>query len=167
MFLTIWPWYGSYWIVQKSQKCIFEWSKEQKTRFLAVFLSLVWWINLMSHIVIVLNVCQHSAMLSDRKWSFKRSQKVHLWMIQSVKKEVFGHYPDFGVLDQLDIAYCDSTKCFLTIGNVTRSLRIIQTPRKCIFEWSIEPKIRFLAIFRSFVCWIDLILHILIVLNVF
>ena len=92
--------------------------------------------------------------------------KMHLWMIQSVKKEVFGHYPDLGVLDQLDIAYCDTTKCFLTIGNVTRSLRIIQKPRKCIFEWATEPKIRFSAIFRRLACWIDLVLHIVIVLNV-
>ena len=56
---------------------------------------------------------------------------------------------------------------FLTFGNVTRSWRIIQTSRKCIFEWSIEPKMRFLAIFLSLVCWIDLILHIVIVLNVY
>ena len=33
-------------------------------------------------------------------------------MIQKVKKEVFGHFLEFGLLDQLDIAYCDSTKCF-------------------------------------------------------
>ena len=31
-------------------------------------------------------------------------------MIQSAKKEVFGHYPEFALLNRLDIAYCDSTK---------------------------------------------------------
>ena len=37
------------------------------------------------------------------------------------KKEVFGHFLEFGVLDRLDIAYCDSAKCFSTFGNVTMS----------------------------------------------
>ena len=39
-------------------------------------------------------------------------------MIQSAKKEVFGHFMQFGLSDRLDIAYCDSTTCFPTIGNV-------------------------------------------------
>ena len=93
--------------------------------------------------------------------------KMHYWMIQRAKNEVFGHFQEFGLLDRLDIAYCDSTKCFPTFGNVTRSWRIIQRSQKCIFEWSKRPKKRFLAIFWSLVCWIDLILHIVIVLNVF
>ena len=38
-------------------------------------------------------------------------------MIQKAKNEVFGHSLEFGLLDRLDIAYCDSTKCFLTFGN--------------------------------------------------
>ena len=33
-------------------------------------------------------------------------------MIQRAKKEVFGRFLEFGLLDRLDIAYCDSTKCF-------------------------------------------------------
>ena len=33
-------------------------------------------------------------------------------MIQSTKKEVFGHFNEFGLLGGVDIAYCDSTKCF-------------------------------------------------------
>ena len=93
--------------------------------------------------------------------------KMHFWMIQRAKKEVFGHFLEFGLLDRLDIAYCDSTKCFPTFGNITRSWRIIQRSLKCIFEWSKEPKNRFSAIFWSLICWIDLILHIMIVLNVF
>ena len=30
-------------------------------------------------------------------------------MIQKAKKEVFGHFLEFGLLDRLDIADCDST----------------------------------------------------------
>ena len=92
--------------------------------------------------------------------------EMHFWMIQKAKKEVFCHFLEFGLLDRLDIAYCDRTKCFLTFGNVTRSWRIIQRSQKCIFEWSKRPKKRFLAIFLSLVFWINLILHIVIVLNV-
>ena len=93
--------------------------------------------------------------------------KMHFWMIQKVKKEVFGHFLEFGLLDRLDIAYCDSTKCFTTFGNITRSWRIIQRSQKCIFGWSKRPKKRFSAIFLSLVGWIDLILHIVVELNVF
>ena len=39
-------------------------------------------------------------------------------MIQRAPKEVFGHFREFGLLDRLDVAYCDSTKCFLTFVNV-------------------------------------------------
>ena len=59
LFLNIWQWYCLCWIIQKSQNCIFEWSKEPK-------------------------------------------------------KEGFGHFLEFGLLDWLDIAYDDKTKCFLT-----------------------------------------------------
>ena len=93
--------------------------------------------------------------------------KMHFWMIQRAKKEVFGHFLEFGLLDWLDIAYGDSNKCFPTFGNFIMSWRIIQRSQKCIFEWSKEPQKRFLAIFLSLVCWIDLILHIVTVLNVF
>ena len=93
--------------------------------------------------------------------------KMHFWMIQKPKKEVFGHFLEFGLLDRLDIAYCERIKCFPTFGNVTRSWRIIQRSQISIFEWSKRPKMRFLAIFLSLVCWIGLILHSVIVLNVY
>ena len=60
--------------------------------------------------------------------------KMHFWMIQRAKKEVFGHFLEFGLLDWLDIAYCDSTKCFPPVANVTRSWKIIQKPQKCNFD---------------------------------
>ena len=96
-----------------------------------------------------------------------RITEMHSWMIQRAKNEVFGHFLEFGLLDQLDIAYCDSTKWSTTFGDVTRSRRIIQRSQISILEWSKWPKMRFLAIFLSLVCWIDLILHIVIVLNVY
>ena len=99
-------------------------------------------------------------------WIIQKSQKMHFWMIQRATIEVFGHVLVFGLLYRLDIAYYDSSKCFPTFGNVTRSWRIIQKSQKCIFEWSKVPKKRFLDIFRSFVCWIDLIMHIVKELNV-
>ena len=109
------------------------------------------------------NVWQRYQVMKDHS----KIAKMHFWMIQSAKKEVFDHFQEFGLLDWLDNAYCERTKRFPTIGNVTRSWWIIQRSQKCIFEWSKRPKKRFLAIFLSLVCWIDLILHIVIVLNVF
>ena len=79
----------------------------------------------------------------------------------------FGHFLNFGTSDGLCIAYYDCTKCSTAFANVTRSQRVIQKSQKCIFEWSKEPKKRFLVIFCGLVCWVDLILHIVIVLNVF
>ena len=83
------------------------------------------------------------------------------------QNEVFSHFLQIGWSDQLDIAYCDSTERLRPFCNITRSCRIIQKSKKCIFEWSEEPKKRFLVIFCSLVCWVDLILHIVKVLNVF
>ena len=93
--------------------------------------------------------------------------KMYFWMIQRAKIEVLGHFLECGLFYRLDIAYCDCTQCFTTFGKVTRSWEIIQKSRKCIFEWSKEPKKSVLVIFWSLVFWIDLILHIAIVLNVF
>ena len=55
-------------------------------------------------------------------------------MIQKPKKQLFGYFLEFGLLDRLDIAYCERTKCFPTFGNGTSSRRIIQRLQKCIFE---------------------------------
>ena len=165
MVLTIWLSFCSWWIIQKSQKCIFEWSKGPKKRFLAIFRSLVCWADLILHIMIELNVFQHLPTSPGRKGSVKIRKK-HFWMIQRAKIEVFGHFLEFGLLDRLDIAYCDRTKCFPTFGNLTRSRGIIQKSQKSIFEWSKGQKERFLANFWSLVGWIDLISHIVIKLIV-
>ena len=76
--------------------CIFEWSKQPKMRFLAVFWSLVCWIDLILHITIVLN-------------EFQNVTKMHYWMIQRAKKEVFGRFLDFILLDRLDIKFRSQT----------------------------------------------------------
>ena len=88
-------------------------------------------------------------------------RKKHFWMVQRPKMKVFGHFLEFSLLD------FDVTKCFLTFGNGTRLWKIIQKSQKCIFEWSKEQKNSFMASSWTSVCWIDLILHILMVLNVF
>ena len=88
-------------------------------------------------------------------------------MQKIAKNEVFGYFQEFGLLDRLDIAYCDSTKCFPSFGNVTRSLRTIQKSLKFIFEWSKEQKIEVFAHFLEFglldrldIAWISLKMHI-------
>ena len=91
--------------------------------------------------------------------------KMHFWMIQSAKIQVFGCFLDLGLLEPLDIAYFGRTICFSTFGNTTRSWWVIQKPSKCVFEWSKEPKNRFLAIYLCQVCWIDLLLPKVIQLN--
>ena len=65
---------------------------------------------------------------NDTRWwrIIQKSQKCIFEGSKEPKKEVFDHFLGFGLLDRLDIAYCDSTKCFLTFGNITRSWRIIQ-----------------------------------------
>ena len=93
--------------------------------------------------------------------------KIHFWMVQRAQKEVFGHFLEFGLLDRLDVAYCDSTKCLPTFDNVTRSCKIIQRSQKCIFEWSKRPKMSILAIWSSLTCLNGLILQMMIVENVF
>ena len=99
-----------------------------------------------------------------RSWTIIQKSQKCFWMIQGAKKEVFGHFLVFGLFD---IAYCDITKCLPTSGNINRSWRIVQRSQKFIFEWSKEPKNTFLAIFWSLDCLIGMILHIVIVLDIF
>ena len=90
-----------------------------------------------------------------------------LWMIQSAKKDIFGRFMDLGLLDLLDIAYYDGSKCISTFGTVTRSWKMILKTQKCIFERPTKAKKKFMAIFCGLGCWIDLLSHILMVLNSF
>ena len=81
-------------VILKSQKCIFEWSKEPIKRFLAIFGILVCCIDLILHIVMALNVFQDLATLPGHEGSFKSLLNA-FWMMWSAKKEVFGHFLEF------------------------------------------------------------------------
>ena len=77
----------------------FEWS----IQLLAIFLSLVHRINLILHILTILNGVNNLVMI----WlmlDHSKSRKIHFWMIQRDKNWVFGHFLDLGLLDWLDIA---------------------------------------------------------------
>ena len=89
-------------------------------RFLAIFWSLVCWIDLILHIVIVLNVLQLSAIIPGHEGSFKGRKNAFLDDPKGQKRG-FGHFLEFGLLDRLDIVYYDSTRCLPTLGNITRS----------------------------------------------
>ena len=71
--------------------------KSQKKRFLAIFWSLVCWIDLILHIMKALYALQHLSAL------IHKSQRC-IFEYKEPKKEVFGHFLDFGLLDRLDIA---------------------------------------------------------------
>ena len=62
----------------------------------------------------------------DQKWS-ENGQKG--------KKEVLGHFLEFGLWDRLDIAYCDFTLYSLTFDKITRSCWITRKSEKCSFGW--------------------------------
>ena len=61
--------------------------------------------------MIEVTVFQNLIVLPGHQGSFK-SLKMPFWMILSAKKEVVGHFLDYGLLNRLDIAYCDTTECF-------------------------------------------------------
>ena len=86
-------------------------------RFLAIFLSLVCWFDLILHIVIVLNVFQLSAALPRHGGPFKNHKNQFLNDPKCEK----GGFLDLGLMDRLDIAYYDRTICFPTLGNTSRS----------------------------------------------
>ena len=70
-----------------------------------------------------------------------------------------------GLLDWLVFAYYDRTKCFPIFSKTTRSWSITQKSKKCIFELFNDSKKRFLAIILTYLSWVNLILHMVIVQN--
>ena len=60
-----------------------------------------------------INVFQLSAASQGHEGSFKKYKNAFLNDSKS-QKEVFGHFLELGLLDRLDVAYCDSTECFPT-----------------------------------------------------
>ena len=87
----------------KILKMHFEWSKEPKWRFLAVFWSLVCWTDLILHIVIVLNVFQLLATLPCHEGSFKNHKNAFLNDPRSKKR---GFWPFSGVWSVGSTWYC-------------------------------------------------------------
>ena len=103
---TIWPSLKSCWIIQKSEKCIFEWSKLPKMSFFAIFSSLLYRTDLILHILIEVNCVHHSAIV----WLMLNHAKMHFWMIQIAKNNVFGHFLDFLPNHFLSFGRFDSSK---------------------------------------------------------
>ena len=115
MILTSGVSYRPCWIIQKSQKCLFEWSKGPKKWFLAIFLSYVHWIDFKLHILIIINDLDTWAVISPML-DHSKITKMPFWMIQRAKNEVFGHFLEFGASDRLQIAYSDYTKWCWQVG---------------------------------------------------
>ena len=86
-------------------------------------------------------------------------------MTQGAKKEVFGHFLELGSLDRLHIAYCDIAKQSSRFGDVVTQVFHVDHSIITSRWYQMTCFDPFLAIFLSFVHWIDFILHILIVLN--
>ena len=61
--------------------------------------------------MIELNVFQHLATSPGRDRPFKNHTNPFL-NDPNCKREVFGHFQEFGLMNRLDIAYCDRTQCF-------------------------------------------------------
>ena len=68
------------------------------------------------------NIRQHFQVMMGQS----KTLKTRFWMIQIAKKQVFGHFLDLGLLDRLDIADFDRSKCPSTFSKVARSQRIVQ-----------------------------------------
>ena len=87
----------------------FGWSKKPKNRFLAIFWSLVCWIDFILHIVMVLIfsiIWQRQLVMKDQS----KVTKIHCWMIQGAIKT--GFWPFFGVWSIGSTWYCmDWSRC--------------------------------------------------------
>ena len=121
MILTSGLSYRPCWIIQKSQKCLFQWSKQPKMRFLVIFLSLVHWIYLILHILIELNglhaLASVSVMLGHSK-----TTKMPFWMIQIAKNKLLGRFLEFRRSDWLEIAYYHRNEQCAGLANIVFDL---------------------------------------------
>ena len=80
---------------------------------MAIFLGLVCWIDLILHILMVLNVFKVLATVRGNEGSFKSHKNAFLNDPKCQK----GVFLDLGLLDRLDIAYDDRTKRVPTFRN--------------------------------------------------
>ena len=135
-------------IIFHATRRMFEWS----IQFWVNFSGLVSWMDFILHILILLN-CLNDLAIISLMLDHSKIRKMRFWMIQRAKKEVFGHFLEFGLLDQLDIAYCSSTKCFPIMSNVTNWWRFIHKSEKYVFERFRVPKRGSFGQFLEFSLW--------------
>ena len=100
------------------------------------------------HILIELNGV-HDFAIIQLMLDHSKIRKMPFWMIQIAKNEVFGHFLELGASDWLQIAYYDYTKWSWQVGYHIAHAGSYKIHKKCLFEWSKGPKMRFLAIFLS------------------
>ena len=93
--------------------------------------------------------------------------KIHFWMIQRAKRDVFGHFLESGHFYLLDIEYFDRTKCFPISAALPGHERSFKNLENAFFSCKMTCFDQFGAIFSSLVQRIDFIYLISIVLNGF
>ena len=81
-------------------------TNSQKMRFLANFLSLMAWIDMMLYILIDLNDLNDMTIVS-LILDHSKIRKMPFWMIQIANNEVFSQFFELGSSDRLEIAYFD------------------------------------------------------------
>ena len=78
-------------------------------RFLTIFLNLVCRVNLILHNLIEISVLKYLAHMLDHS----KTLNIYFWMTKWAKNDIFGHFLEFCLSDQLDIAYSDKKRqCF-------------------------------------------------------
>ena len=88
-------------------------------------------------------------------------------MIQRAKKEVFGYFMDFGLLERLYIANCDTIKGFSHFATLPGYGGSFKHLKNVFLNDPRGQKCDFWPFSGLWSCWIDLILQILILLKVF
>ena len=120
----------------KVSKCIFEWSKMPKRRILAVFRTLVCWIDLISHILIELYVFHHSATLPGHNGSFRNPQNAFLNDPKCQK----GRFWPFSWLRSVGLTWYCILWWELTISNIWQCRQVMKVCLKVtkLHFWMIQ-----------------------------
>ena len=79
--VMIWPSFYSWWIIEISQKCLFEWSKQPRMRIFTICLTLVNLSDLIIRILIQLNVV-HDLTIPSFMLDHSITTKKPFWMIK-------------------------------------------------------------------------------------
>ena len=137
-------------VILKSQKCIFEWSIEPKKRVLAIFWRLDCWIDLILHIVLVLNVYQRSAMLPGHEGSFKDHKNAPL---NDPKSQKIGFWPFSGVRSVGSTWYCILWE-YLMFSNVRQRYQVMNDHSKItkLHFWMIQRAKKLRSVGSTWYC---------------